>query len=167
MTSPIDDKQIISLYKKGANEQPSVELDQRILSYAQKRKSPRSKKVSWSYIGLAASILFVALLAPWQWQKEAQIPVMEHGVLPLESKMATERQKKSVRPERPMAKSAADSSQVYPLLEATSSPFEQIEKLLEQGKQEQARQSLLTLLTEHPELQQDLPPQLRELLQEP
>ncbi|MDD1784270.1 hypothetical protein LRP49_24135 [Enterovibrio sp. ZSDZ35] len=69
MTHQFSDDEIIALYKDGAIEEPSELIDARILRYAQSQtKQERKPKYPWWQItGIAATVGFVAILAPWEW----------------------------------------------------------------------------------------------------
>ncbi|MFC1233684.1 hypothetical protein [Vibrio sp. F74] len=93
MNRPLKDEEMVSLYQQGATETPSSELDEKIIGYA-KRQS-KKQKTWWPHIGLAASITFVALLAPWNWLDQTlQNPTEQeqYNALPLMSEIESENQ---------------------------------------------------------------------------
>ncbi len=71
MKAPLNDQQIESLYQSGATETPSEKTDKIILDYAatQIDTESRVKKRQpwWPYMGLAASVAMVVIIAPWKW----------------------------------------------------------------------------------------------------
>ncbi|WED24715.1 hypothetical protein L3Q72_17720 [Vibrio sp. JC009] len=79
MKNELNDKEIVSLYKESANETPSPELDKKILAYAKSASGRR--KNWWPYLGLAASLGFVVILAPWRWVDQT-MPVVTEPELP-------------------------------------------------------------------------------------
>ena len=82
----MNDEDIVKLYKESATEKPSAELDKTILDYAKKQsqaeRAPGNKHPRWwPYMGLAASVMFVTLLAPWKWHKQTLEPVQSELML--------------------------------------------------------------------------------------
>ncbi|MDG3085052.1 hypothetical protein P7F88_02650 [Vibrio hannami] len=167
MTTQFDDKELISLYKKGATEEPSDSLDNRILDYAKTDRVNRRRW--WPYVGIAASIGLVSLLAPWQWQEQAQ---------PQQVEFSDELQLMSIMPDEELikerVKKAKEARSVERALKAKSSPelrpipgpFVVIERLIEMGKRDEARIELQKLLEQEPSLEGKLPDHLRALLEE-
>lgn len=149
MNQSFDDQDIVSLYKKGATEVPPNQIDSTILSYA--KSNSKTRRHWWPYIGLAASICTITLLAPWQWQEDA-VPVQQ-------DELSVEMQLMAPPVER--AIKAKSSREVAP-----AHPFMEIDKLLAQDKVAEAREELRLLLADKPELEEELPERLRFLLEE-
>ncbi|WP_375749553.1 hypothetical protein [Vibrio sp. HN007] len=154
MNQKYDDQDIISLYKKGATETPSAEADNAILEYSV--SNLKKSRNWWPYIGLAASVGFVAILAPWQWQEEPlSVPVPEQV-----EAFSDEMSLMGVAPEAERAIRAKSSRQL------SISPFTHIERLLQEDRVDEARSELQELLKAHPELEKELPEHLLVLLEE-
>lgn len=170
MKAPIEDKEITSLYQSDATEVPSSELDENILSYA---KSQTVKKRNWwPQVGLAASVVFVAILAPWEWLERDQIVEMESNSYLIKPekvlsepvrKKATMRGKSNSESMDMLMKSAPPVALTEkPVVSGLAdNPFAEIELQLKAGNKEQARLLLVKLLLERPELNEQLPDKLK------
>ncbi|WED29709.1 hypothetical protein L3V77_20060 [Vibrio sp. DW001] len=93
MNRPLKDEEMVSLYQQGATETTSSELDEKILGYA--KQQSKKQKTWWPHIGLAASLTFVTLLAPWNWLDQTlQNPTEQeqYNALPLISEIESENQ---------------------------------------------------------------------------
>ena len=83
MNKQFNDDHIISLYQQGADEMPSKTLDHIILSRAEKavesdEKSGRMMSNRWwPYSGIAAAIVAVVVLAPWQYYQDPALISVE------------------------------------------------------------------------------------------
>lgn len=152
MSKEYDDQDIISLYKKGATEKPSAEIDNAILEYSV--SDLKKSRNWWPYIGLAASIGFVAILAPWQWQEEQLSVPVQNQIEAFSDEMPL----MGVAPETKRAIRTKSSRQL------SVSPFTRIERLLKEDRVDEARSELKVLLSAHPELEKELPEELQFLL---
>ncbi|WP_028021584.1 hypothetical protein [Enterovibrio calviensis] len=89
MTAPFKDEEIVALYKESATETPSDDLDNRILGYAEAQTQAQAKAKTqtrkhmpwWTYAGIAATVGFVALLAPWTWVDQSLQSPIQHELM--------------------------------------------------------------------------------------
>jgi hypothetical protein len=168
MKVPLDDQEIISLYKSNATELPSSEVDRKILEYAQAQT--KQKRNWWPYVGLAASVGFVAILAPWQWYEQTTYPALESDVshmkmLSPESEISPPALQSS-RESAAMSKRVVREKDQSERLELSFNRFAEVEALLAGGEQEKARSLLEQLLQDSPELRSHLPKHLQVLMEE-
>lgn len=180
MTAPIKDEDIVALYKESATETSGKDLDDRILAYA---NSQHKKRIPWrTYAGLAATVSFVALLAPWQWVDQTlEAPqdiefmsapeTMNEEVLSDSEIEAVPSMK--VLPAKPeeqrFFRNSPAAAKSLPQMEmdgedATNTEFAEIEKLLDAGQKQKARELLNQMLTDDPTLLENLPQRLRVLV---
>lgn len=184
MTPPLNDEEVVKMYKESATETPSKETDDAILEYAKANRVVDAKPhyiANWKPIfGLAATIVFVTLLTPWDWVEE---PNLIHEEMQLESispesfddsmeaqtdavpTFSSPAPAASKMKEHKNAKSHERMMTDIPELEAQLNPFAQIETLVLEGKKEEATETLKRLLEENPALEETLPDHLAELLQ--
>ncbi|MBD1558376.1 hypothetical protein HC752_15675 [Vibrio sp. S9_S30] len=184
MTTPLNDENVVKMYKESAVEIPSKETDDAILNYAKTNHSTVLKPhyiANWKPIfGLVATIAFVTLLTPWKWVEKPNLmheeihlestPYEQYGdaleahieaapafseTAPAATKMNEE---KEFKKQERMLKST-------PELNTQFNPFFQVEKLVLEGKRTKAREELKRLLDESPNLEATLPEHLVELLQ--
>ena len=192
MKKPLKDEDIVSLYREGATDVPPQALDDKILEYA-KAQSKR-KKNWWPYIGLAASLALVTLIAPWRWVDQTMQPLQEtyeeaipeavpeirlQSDMPVPQPAGQSVSKKEVMSERMMMKASPQVDAVDALIEreAEIGPafesevqqiniFAEVEALLANGEQEKARTLLKSMLKDDPELKKQLPEHLKAILPE-
>ncbi|GLQ72999.1 hypothetical protein [Vibrio penaeicida] len=184
MTPPLNDEEVVKMYKESATEAPSKETDDAILEYAKASRTVDVKPhyvVNWKPIfGLAATIVFVTLLTPWDWVEE---PNLIHEEMQLESispesfddsmeaqtdaipTFSSPAPAASQMKEHKNVKSHERMMTDIPELEAQLNPFAQIETLVLEGKKEEATEMLKRLVEENPALEETLPDHLAELLQ--
>ncbi|OEE61576.1 hypothetical protein A1OK_09465 [Enterovibrio norvegicus FF-454] len=194
MTAPFKDEDIVALYKESATETPSDALDNRILAHA---KSATRKPVPWwTYAGVAATVGFIALLAPWKWidqslQSPAHIELMEAPIpkqnfqqaesLDLESTIVDEieieadtapLEERSLLKSQPTEAFKSMDSQRTPqakssaAMKAKLNPFAEVESLLAEGEKQKAIALLKQQLDAQPVLYGSLPDYLKQLLEE-
>lgn len=185
MTSPIKDEEIEALYKQSANEQPSPEIDDAILNYANKSSNrDQVVKSTWNWrsvLAVAATVVFVTLLAPWKWVDDTVHESLEVESMMDDSLMIEERYDLTPEaapaadvPEQPQSflkslpkKPESSQRMMAEALEShtETSPFLKTEMLLKAGKADEARKALSLLLEEQPELKDQLPEHLKALLE--
>ncbi|CZF80819.1 hypothetical protein [Grimontia marina] len=186
MTAPIKDEDIVALYKESATETSSKALDNCILAYA---GSQHKKHIPWrTYAGAAATVAFVALLAPWKWVDDTlEVPqgiepiretVIKRNPSPIRISPETlsddetnALQSMDALPTKPEeqrffrnAPSTIRSLPQIELEEAAVAEFTDVERLLDAGQEQQAREFLEQMLADNPELVERLPERLKTLL---
>ncbi|WCE29562.1 hypothetical protein [Vibrio sp. SCSIO 43137] len=186
MKKPIDDQKLLELFRKEVNESPSEELDKKILSYAASQSKQTDRYRWWPYLGLAASLCFIALLSPWQWQ-EAGIEPLSDSVELMQQDMASPQPKALMKKSREaLTENEQLSSPAMPQFEYKAIPaaesvtpqaivpnsnaqeeerWQEVYKLLDSGETEKAKALLDKILSEQPELKTKLPQRLIELQQ--
>ncbi|WP_104398966.1 hypothetical protein [Vibrio penaeicida] len=183
MTPPSNDEDVVKMYKESAIEAPSKETDDAILEYA-KNSTVVTKPhyvANWKPIfGLAATIVFVTLLTPWDWVEEPNLireEIQLESISPEGIEDTMEAQTEAVPTFSPPVPAASKMNEHknlkshkrmmadVPELEEQLNPFAQIEKLVLEGKTEEARKQLKMLLEENPALKKTLPDHLADLLQ--
>ncbi|MDD1795053.1 hypothetical protein LRP50_18150 [Enterovibrio sp. ZSDZ42] len=188
MTAPFKDEDIVALYKESATEIPSEALNNRILGYAQAQT--RKRIPWWTYAGIAATVGFVALLAPWTWvdqslQSPAHIELMEAPIQKqnrqqadsLEIEAAVEADEAPVEEQlmlkslpseasRSMEFQRAPQAKSNAKMKVKLNPFKEVESLLAKGEKQKAITLLKEQLDEQPELLSELPLHLIRLLEE-
>ncbi|MDB1125766.1 hypothetical protein [Vibrio algarum] len=186
MNRPLKDEEIVSLYEQGATESPSPDLDKTILNYANTQTKNKNQRNWWPYFGLAASVTFVTLLAPWEWAEQTltaptqldnqqQTQQMEAA---LNKRVTLEKKAKEMNVESLQSRSLMKSAPQAEVLEMRieqelasaddyideqPSPFKEVEDLLANGEKEQALKLLEEILTENPRLEIQLPEILKAL----
>ncbi len=179
MTAPFKDEDIVALYKESATESPSAELDNTILDYA--KQQSRRKHQWWPYVGLAATVGFVALLAPWKWaDKTLQTPAeieLRSAPSMIQSDAAPKRQ---VGEMQSFELHAEDSNEIMRFdrvspeaaksmaedkAQPVNNPFADVEALLAKGETAEARALLKQKLDAEPALKAQLPMHLKQLLE--
>lgn len=186
MKKPIDDQKLLELFRKEVKESPPKQLDKEILSYAASQSKQADRHKWWPYLGLAASVCFIALLSPWQWQ-EASIEPLSDSLELMQQGVATPRPEVQMKKSR-VASPEADQFMSVPELQseqrvitATESvipqavipkqseqeekPWGEVYQLLEAGETEKAQALLEKILSEQPELKDELPQRLKQLQQ--
>ncbi|CZF83002.1 hypothetical protein GCE9029_03573 [Grimontia celer] len=181
MTAPIKDEDIVALYKESATETSGKDLDNRILAYA---NSQHKKRIPWwTYAGLAATVSFVALLAPWQWVDQTLEAPQDIEFMSTPETMSEEALSDSaieavpsmeILPPKPeeqrLFRNSPAAAKSLPHMEmeredATNTEFSEVEKLLNAGKEQKARELLKQMLTDDPTLLEKLPQRLRILVE--
>lgn len=189
MKKPIDDKTLLELFRKEVNESPAEELDKKILSYAASQNKQTDRYRWWPYLGLAASLCFIALLSPWQWQ-QASIDPLSDSVELMQQDMASPQPKALMKKSRevlteneqlsspampqfeykaiPAAESVVPQAVISQTIEPDSEAdkeqlWQEVYKLLDKGETEKAKALLDKMLSERPELKTKLPQRLKEL----
>ncbi|KKD61198.1 hypothetical protein RN22_06910 [Grimontia sp. AD028] len=193
MTAPIKDEDIVALYKESATETPSKDLDNRILAYA---NSQSKKHIPWwTYAGAAATVAFIALLAPWKWVDDTlETPqsiesIIEPGIEPgieprnapafispeaLSDHEADAARSMELLPPKPeeqrFFRNSPAAAKSLPqmemeLEESIITEFAEVERLLDEGQKQQARELLEQMLTDDPKLINKLPERLKTLVE--
>lgn len=189
MTAPIKDEDIVALYKESATETPSKDLDNRILAHA---NSQSKKHIPWwTYAGAAATVAFIALLAPWKWvdgtleTPQSIESIIEPGIEPrnapafISPEALSDHEADAVRsmevlPPKPeeqrFFRNSPAAAKSLPqmemeLEESIITEFAEIERLLDEGQEQQARELLEQMLTDDPKLINKLPERLKTLLE--
>ena len=186
MKKPIDDQTLLELFRKSAKESPSKELDKKILSYAASQSKQADRHKWWPYLGLAASVCFIALLSPWKWQEASidplsdSVELMQHGeatpgpdVQMKKSRVASPEAdqfmsapiQQSEQRAIPAAESVIPQAVVSNSKAQEEQRWQEVYKLLNSGETEKAKALLDKMLSEQPELKDKLPQRLKELQQ--
>lgn len=182
MKKPIDNKTLLELFRNSAKESPSKELDQKIISYAESKTKQAKRHNWWPYLGLAASLCFIALLSPWEWQQAGIDPLSDSPEVmqqQLDLPQAEFQMKKSriAAPQVdqfaplqqteqqavPVAESVIPQAIVPDAKELKESQWDKVYHLLEKGEKEQAKALLDKMLSEQPQLESELPERLKPL----
>ncbi|USH04645.1 hypothetical protein K6Q96_23280 [Grimontia kaedaensis] len=181
MTAPIKDEDIVALYKESATETSGKDLDDSILAYA---NSQHKKRIPWwTYAGLVATVSFVAFLAPWQWVDQTLEAPQDIEFMSTPETMSEEALSDSaidavpsieILPPKPeeqrLFRTAPSAAKSLPQMEmeiedSIITEFPEVERLLDEGQEQQARELLEQMLTDNPKLFNRLPERLKTLVE--